>query len=234
MFKIHPTANVHSTVVIEGNVEIGEGTRVGPFCYLKGDLIIGKNNNICANVIIGEGPEHRVKPDGVGKIIIGDNNVIRELTVIQRGTGDAETRIGSNCYLMDHCHIAHDNIISDTVTIAPNTVLAGHVRIHEGATLGIGVAVHQFSTIGAYSMIGMGSIVTKDIFPFIVVSGMPARFQRYNTHHFNKFGLVDGDLYIEHSKLQSRQSNVVKFFETFYADSRRGKLITIHDDVSAT
>jgi UDP-N-acetylglucosamine acyltransferase len=233
--RIQENAFVHPSAIIEGEVVIGAGTRIGPFCYIKGPVEIGENNEICAHVIIGEGPEHRHKPGGVGVIRIGNNNVIRELTVVQRGIGDQNTTIGNNCYLMDHCHIAHDCVLADNITMAPNTVLAGHVHIHEGATIGINVSIHQFSTIGAYSMVGMGTIVTKDVFPFVVVSGAPGRFQRFNTHHFEKFHLNESNFGIENGKLLNDKETVTHFFNNFYLASRRSKFISIFDEqISAT
>lgn len=233
--EIHDSADIHRTAVIEGNVKIGPGTRIGPFCYIKGDVVIGSNNNICAHVVIGEGPEHRRHPGGVGAIHIGDNNVIREMSVVQRGIGDRETFIGNDCYLMDHCHVAHDCYLGNGVTMAPNTVLAGHVRIHEGATVGINVAIHQFSTIGAYSMIGMGSVITKDVFPFVVISGAPGKYQRMNSFHFEKFGIGDSEFFVENGRLMTHSPRIKKMFDQFYEDSRRGKFVSISDEsVSAT
>lgn len=235
MGYIHETAKVHPTTVIEGDVTIGANTTIGPFCYLKGDIIIGENNKISSHVIIGEGPEHRHKPNGVGFIRIGNNNIIRELTVIQRGIGDLETMIEDDCYLMDHCHIAHDCHLGNGVTVAPNVVLAGHVRIQENATIGISCAIHQFSTIGAYSMIGMGTVVTKDIFPFVVVSGIPCKFQRYNSFHFPKFNITENDFSLDDGKLKSRNPAISKHFDIFYSNSRRGKYLHMFDDtISAT
>ena len=204
---------IHDSAIIEGEVTLEKGVKIGPFChiigpvkigegtsiesytYVRGPAEIGSRNRINPHCIIGTEPESR---DGAptGSIVIGNDNVITELTVIQRGTGERNTEIGNNNFLMDNVHIAHDNRLFDNITIAPNTVLAGHVVIQDGATIGIGTSVHQHTTIGAFSMIGMNSTVTKDVPPFSLVSGTPAIFMRWNTFQLEKMGMgsePDGD-----------------------------------------
>ena len=156
-------------------------------------------NRINPHCVIGTEPESRGATP-TGRIIIGNDNVLTELTVVQRGTGDRETEIGNNNFLMDNVHIAHDNKLEDGITIAPNVVLAGHTIIQDGATIGIGCSVHQFSTIGAYSMIGMNSVVTKDIPPFALVLGSPAVYLRWNTYQLEKQGLGDAPSGQEYEK----------------------------------
>ncbi len=218
---------IHSTAVIEGDVEIGEGTEIGAFCYLKGPLVIGKYNKIYTHVVMGEGPEHRTKPIPVGPIIIGDCNHFREFCVVQRGTGDRITQIGNDCYFMDHVHLAHDCLIRDSVNIAPNTVLAGHVIIDSFSNISLNVSIHQFSTIGAYSMVGMGGVVTKDIPPFTVVSGNPCQFLKLNEHHFEKLGLSKKDFIEDQDLLKTNNPKLQPFFEYFYGQSRRKKFLRV-------
>jgi UDP-N-acetylglucosamine acyltransferase len=213
-------SNVHPTVIIEGDVTIGEGAVIEPFCYLRGPLVIGAGTRIYPHCVIGTGPEHKSRPEA-GMIRIGAGATIRELTVIQRGTGDRDTEIGDGCFLMDHVHIGHDSVLGPEVTIAPNVVLAGHTRIHRGATIGMSVTFHQFSTIGAYAMVGMGSIVTRDVPPFALVSGNPARFRRFNTHAFKAAGLADGALRIEDGALVTDHAGARAHLEAFRADARR-------------
>jgi UDP-N-acetylglucosamine acyltransferase len=208
-FSVHPSAIIEGEVVLDegveigpfchiiGPVQIGKQTSIGSFSYIRGPAEIGKRNRINPHCIIGTEPESR-DATPTGKIIIGNDNVLTELTVVQRGTGERDTEIGNGNYLMDNVHIAHDNKLGDDITIAPNVVLAGHVIIQDGATVGIGSSVHQFSTIGAYCMIGMNSIVTKDIPPFALVAGSPAEYLRWNTYQLEKLGLGEdpsGDLY---------------------------------------
>lgn len=225
--KIHPSVKIHPSAIVEGDVEIGEGTVVGPFCYLKGPMIIGSNNRIHTHVVVGESPEHRTKPDPVGPIIIGNDNHIREFCVVQRGTGDRTTQIGNNCYLMDHVHIAHDVLIKDFINISVNSVIGGHVIIDSFANISINSSIHQFSIIGAYSMVGMGGVVTKDIPPFTVASGNPCQFLKLNEHHFEKLKLTGKDFYEDNDFLYSDNLQLKPFFDYFYANTRRKKILRV-------
>lgn len=223
--NIHSRAKIHSTAVIEGDVTIGEGTEVGAFCYIKGPALIGKNNKIYPNCTIGTEGEHRELPSQ-GKILIGDNNIIRELAVVQRGTGDRDTQIKNNCFIMAHVHIGHDVLICDNVTTAPNASLGGHMVALEGATIGMGASIHQNSTIGAYTMIGMGAAVTKDVPPFALCMGNPAVASRINTYQINKLGLESHEVSFDKSlTIFSYTSNSWKYLDEFEKFSKR-KMIT--------
>ncbi|MEY4066679.1 MAG: hypothetical protein RIR26_2887, partial [Pseudomonadota bacterium] len=186
--RICSSSRIHKSATIEGDVSIDSEVEIMAGVYLKGPLIIGRGTKIFPNCVIGTDGEHRSK-SSEGKIIIGENNVIRELTVIQRGTGNRDTSIGNNCFIMDHTHIAHDVKIESGVTIAPNVVLGGHVYVQESATIGIGSVFHQWSTIGAFSMTGMGSVVTKDIPPLAMVMGNPAKYAGPNIHALNRLNI---------------------------------------------
>ncbi len=175
----HP--HIHPSVVIEGtDVEIACDVEIGPFCYIRGPVTIGVRTIISPHVVIGTDGEHRSK-SSTGAIHIGENVVIREFCAVQRGiAGDLPTSIGDRAMLMDRVHVAHNCSIDEDVTISPGVVLGGHTRVHRGATIGISAMTHQHSTIGAYSMIGMGAVVTRDVPPFALVVGNPARYVRDN------------------------------------------------------
>ena len=218
--RIHPTATVHPTAVLEGDVEVGEGTKIGAFSYITGDVRIGARTEIFPHVVIGCGPEHKSRPP-TGEIIIGDDVVIREFGVVQRGTGDKLTQIGNGCFLMDHCHVAHDCVLEAEVTMAPNVVLAGHVVIQRCATVGISTVLHQFSTVGAYTMIGMASVVTRDVPPFALVSGNPARFGRLNSHGVKRAGIAEDALVITDGILSTTDPTAQALLDAFHKSVRR-------------
>lgn len=183
MNRIHPTAIVGDDVVL------GDDNTIGPFCVLSGDVTIGDGNWLGAGVVIGAPPEvrsfeHPKEGEDAGAgVIIGSGNVIREYAQIHGGL-KAATRLGDGGFLMNQVYVAHDGWIGDRVTMASSTLLAGHVSVGDGANLGLGSNVHQFRTIGAGAMVGMGAVVTRDLPPFAMAYGSPAR-----VHGANRVGL---------------------------------------------
>jgi UDP-N-acetylglucosamine acyltransferase len=175
---------------IEGRVCMGKGNIFGYNVVLKGPLLIGDNNVILDNVVIGNAPQHRSHPQGNPngtKIIIGNNNVIRENVSIHKPV-DTVTRIHDNCFIMCNTHIPHDAEIFNDVTITSGTNLAGFVKVMQRATLGLNVSVHQHLIIGSFAMIGMGSVVTTDIPPFKKAYGNPAQIHGFNTVGIKRWG----------------------------------------------
>lgn len=217
---IHPSAKIHSTAILEGEVNIGAQTEIGAGCYLKGPLTIGENNRIAANVMIGVDPEHAIET-AKGRVIIGNNNVIREFSVIQRGIGDRETEIGNNCFLMAYSYIAHDVLIESDVILSAKVALAGHCHILRGAVIGLAAALHHYTTVGQYAFVGMGCIVNKDIPPFCISVGNPARFKGFNEHALKKFDFNIQDLKIENTQLQSDNTHIKKYLQEFNLHARR-------------
>lgn len=189
---IHPSAKIASNVsigpfsVIGPDVEIGEGCWIGPHVVINGPTRLGKNNKIFQFASIGEDPQDKKFNGEETWLIVGDGNVFRECTTITRGTahGTGKTIIGNNNLLMAYVHIAHDCIIGDETVFSNNASIAGHVRVDNFANLSGFVGVHQFCSIGQYSFCAGGSIIVKDVPPFITVQGYPA-----SVHGLNSEGL---------------------------------------------
>lgn len=223
--KIHPTASIHPSVIMEGEIEIGANTVIGANSYLKGPLKIGENNQISQQVMIGVDPEHKTKQPS-GLVIIGDGNVIREFSVIQRGIGDLETQIQNNCFIMAYAYIAHDCLIESDVILCAKVSLSGHCHILKGAILGLSSSFHQFSTIGAHAFVGMGSVVVKDVPPFCVALGNPAHFEKFNSHLFEQLGISIQDLVVYDGRLKSQHPYIKECIRSFVSHMRR-KVIPI-------
>ena len=190
---IDPTAKLSTGVkvgpfaVIGANVEVGPGTVIGPHSVIMGPTTIGKNNHIYQFASVGEDCQD-LKYNGENtKLIVGDNNIFREGCTVHRGTdtGGGVTTIGDNNLFMVNTHVAHDCIIGNNVIFSNNAAIAGHVRVGDYATLGGFVGVHPFCIIGAYSFSGGGSMIMKDVAPFVRVFGNPAQ-----THGLNTVGLT--------------------------------------------
>ena len=195
------SGQIHPTAVIHPGAELSPDVVVGPYAVIDDEVIISRgcrvhsHAHIAPYTTIGEGceiysyasvgtPPQDLKFDGRRtETIIGDNNVIREFVTINRASvgGDEVTRIGDNNLFMAYSHVAHDSIIGNNVIMANAATLAGHVTVHDHAILGGLCAVHQFVRIGTHAYIGGKTGVTKDIPPFMLVSGHRAKLYGLNT-----------------------------------------------------
>lgn len=189
---IDPSARIGTNVtigpfsVIGKDVVIGDDTWVGPHVVINGPTRIGRENRIFQFASIGEIPQDK-KFHGEDSVLeIGDRNTIRENATINRGTADGGgiTKVGNDNWLMAYIHIAHDCIIGNHTIFANAASLAGHVRINDYAILGGFTLVHQFCTIGEHAFCGMGSAISKDVLPYVMVNGNPAQ-----PHGLNSEGL---------------------------------------------
>jgi UDP-N-acetylglucosamine acyltransferase len=182
---IDPTARIAENVTIGpwsyigANVEIGEGTSIAPHVVIKGKTRIGRNNKIFQFSSIGEDPQDMKYNDEDTLLEIGDHNTIREFCTINRGTvqGGGVTRIGNHNLIMAYVHIAHDCDVHNYTRFSNYSALAGHVIVKDYVILSGYAGVHQFCTVGAHSFIATNTVVTKDVLPFVMVSGSdPATF----------------------------------------------------------
>ena len=186
--KIHPSSVISQDVVIEDGAEIGpycniQGhVRIGSGTYIEGHATIGskygiveigKNNHISPGAVLGGPPQDISYKSEPTKLIIGDNNVIREFTSLNLATskGDGATTIGNNCYIMAYSHIGHDCKIGNNVVIANNSQFAGHCEVEDNVVVGGLCGFNQFSKIGKFSFIAGSSVINKDILPFTKAQG---------------------------------------------------------------
>ena len=175
---IHPKARLDSSVqvaayaVIDEGVELGPGCTVGPHVYLTGLTTIGANNHFFAGCVIGEAPQD-LKYDGrPTRLRIGDFNEFREHVTIHRSNKpDDETLIGSNNFLMQHCHVAHNVVMDNHVILAGGALLAGHATVADRAFISGNCLVHQFVRVGTLALMQGGSAISKDLPPYLVARG---------------------------------------------------------------
>lgn len=182
--------------VIGADVKIGAGTIIGPHVVIKGPTSIGIKNRIYQFTSIGEDPQDKKYAFEVTRLEIGDRNTIREFTSMHRGTrqDNCVTRIGNDNLFMAYTHVAHDCVIGDHVIMANGASLAGHVHLNDHAILGGFTLVHQFTQIGQYSFAAMGSAITQDIPPFIMVGGKPTRPHGINSVGMERNGISAEDI----------------------------------------
>ncbi|MDO8930111.1 MAG: acyl-ACP--UDP-N-acetylglucosamine O-acyltransferase [Bacteroidota bacterium] len=185
---VHPEAKLAENVVIEPfvtidkDVIIGEGTRIGSSVTILPGVRIGKNCQIFPGAVIGAVPQDLKFRGEYSTVEIGDNTTIREFVTINRGTSaKGKTVIGNNCLLMAYVHVAHDCIVGNNVILVNNTQLAGEVIVDDYAILAGMVAVHQFVHVGSHVMIAGGSLVRKDVPPFIKAGREPLSYVGINS-----------------------------------------------------
>lgn len=195
---VHPAAKIASNVVIDPfvtidqNVVIGEGTRIGSNVTILEGARIGKNCTIHSGAVISGVPQD-LKFNGEDSVaIIGDNTVIRECVTINRGTASkGKTVVGNNCLIMAYCHVAHDSMLGDNVIMSNSVQVAGEVVIEDNAVIGGGALIHQFTHIGAHVMLQGGSLVNKDIPPFVKAGRLPVSYAGINSIGLRRRGFTN-------------------------------------------
>ncbi|WP_390624700.1 acyl-ACP--UDP-N-acetylglucosamine O-acyltransferase [Anthocerotibacter panamensis] len=194
--SVHPKAQLHPTVrvgpysVVGEHVTIGPDTEVMAHVVIDGWTDIGANNAIFPGAVIGQEPQDLKYQGAPSRVVIGNNNRIRECVTVNRATHEGEiTSIGDDNLIMAYVHVAHNCQIGDQVVIANSVALAGHVHIESRAVLGGVLGVHQFVHIGKLSMVGGMSRVERDVPPFTMVEGNPVRVRGLNLVGLDRAGI---------------------------------------------
>lgn len=185
---VHPGAKIAKNVVIEpfttihNNVVIGEGTWIGSNVTIMEGARIGKNCQIFPGAVISAIPQDLKFNEEETTVEIGNNTIIREFVTINRGTVDRmRTVIGNDCLLMAYTHVAHDCVVGDHCIFSNNSTLAGHVTVGEYVILAGMTAVHQFCQIGSHAFVTGGTLVRKDVPPFVKGAREPMSYVGINS-----------------------------------------------------
>ncbi len=185
---VHPGAKIAKNVVIEpfatihNDVVIGEGSWIGSHVTIMEGARIGKNVNIFPGAVISAIPQDKKFNDEETVTIIGDGTTIRECVTINRGTSDRmKTQLGDNCWIMAYSHIAHDCIVGNNCIFSNNTTLAGHVTVGDFVVCAGMVAIHQFCSVGNHAFVTGGSLVRKDVPPFVKAAREPLAYVGINS-----------------------------------------------------
>jgi UDP-N-acetylglucosamine acyltransferase len=220
--------NIHSTAIVDAkaeladdvivgafttigpNVKIDSGTTIASHVVINGHTTIGKHNQIFQFSSLGEAPQDKKYQGEPTQLEIGDHNTIREFCTFNRGTVQDKgiTKIGNHNWIMAYVHIAHDCFVHNNTILANNSSLAGHVDIDEYAILGGFTLVHQFCKIGQHVITAVGSVVFKDIPPYVTASGYDA-----NPHGINAEGLKRRGFSAESI------TNIKRAYKTLYRQS---------------
>lgn len=195
---IHPDAKIGQNVTIEpfsaiyGDVEIGDGTWIGPNVTIMDGARIGKNCKIFPGAVISGIPQDLKYAGEKTTAEVGDNTVIRECVTINKGTADRmKTAVGSNCLVMAYVHVAHDCIIGNNCILANNVTLAGHIDVEDFVIMEGLVAVQQFIRIGAHSFIAGASLVRKNVPPYVKAAREPLSYVGVNSIGLKRRGFSD-------------------------------------------
>jgi len=180
--KIGKNCKIGLGVIIDENVVIGDNCIIDSYAVITGYTHIGDNNHIFSHAVIGSIPQDLKYHGEKTKLIIGNNNKIREFTLINPGTegGGGVTKIGNNNLLMGYVHVAHDVIIGNNCILANAATLAGHVVLENNVVIGGMTPIHQFVKIGEYAMIAGASAVSQDIPPYCLAEGNRAKLRGLN------------------------------------------------------
>ena len=170
---------IHKTAIIAADAVIPASCEIGPNVVIGENVVLGENVKVIANAYL-EYCE------------IGDNTTIRECVTINRGTASkGKTVVGNNCLIMAYCHVAHDSILGDNVIMSNAVQVAGEVVIDDNAVIGGGALIHQFSHIGAHVMLQGGSLVNKDIPPFVKAGRLPVSYAGINSIGLRRRGFTN-------------------------------------------
>jgi UDP-N-acetylglucosamine acyltransferase len=192
---VHPNAIIGKNVTIEPfayvdeGVEIGDNTWIGPHATVMRGTTIGKNCKVFPGAVVGAIPQDLKYAGENSVLIVEDNVTIRECCTLNRGTAASMmTKVGANTLLMAYVHVAHDCFIGRNCVIANNVNLAGHITIGDHVVLGGVTAVHQFVKIGDHVIVGGGSLVRKDIPPYVKAAREPLSYAGVNSVGLSRRG----------------------------------------------
>src|SRR5690554_1414842 len=229
---IHPEAKIANNVeigpfsTIHDNVEIGEGTWIGSNVTIMEGARIGKNCRIFPGAVISGIPQDLKFAGEETTAEIGDNTTIRECVTINRGTKDRwKTIVGNNCLIQAYSHIAHDCVVGNNCIFSNNSTLAGHITVGDYVVLAGMVAVHQFCSIGSHSFITGGTLVRKDVPPYIKAAREPISYAGINSVGLRRRGF-DSD------KIREIQNIYRVLYQQNYNNSQAIELI--ETDMEAT
>lgn len=196
--SVHPKAKIGKNVTIDqfasvyADVEIGDDCHIGPNAVIFPDTTIGNNCKIFPGAVIGAVSQDLKYKGEKTNTVVGNNTIIREYVTINKGTVDRiTTKIGDNCLLMAYVHIAHDCLIGNNVILANSVGLSGHITVEDFAIIEGMVGAQQFLTVGAHCFIAGGSLIRKNVPPFVRCAREPLSYIGVNKIGLSRRGFSE-------------------------------------------
>jgi len=201
--NIHPTAYIAPSAslgenvtigpfaVIEDNAELGANCQLGAHAVVQSYVKMGEGNILHPHAVLGDLPQDTsFKAETVSWLEIGNNNVFREgFTAHRASVEEGVTKIGSDCFFMNNSHVAHDSVVGNKTIFANNVAIGGFVEIGDNVFMGGAVVVHQFCRIGSYAIVQGTTGLNKDVIPFMLIGGRPAKHYRLNSVGLRRAGI---------------------------------------------
>lgn len=206
--SIYDNNHIHPTAIIGDEVVMGCGNSVGPYSIIEGRTEIGNNNIIAPHVIIGCEATDSKHIDTQGKdlkVVIGNNNTIREYSLVEQPCYEERTIIGNNVFLMQGVHVSHDVHIYDHAVLTNLSVLAGIVKVLQGANISMGCTINQYTVLGQYSIVATNAAVMKNVRPFSRY--IPNKPTSVNYYAIKKYGFEQHTAEIERYVLEGIEPN---------------------------
>jgi len=245
--KIHPTAYIADSAIVGENASIGpfavidENVQIGANCQLGAHAVIqpfvkmGDGNVLHPHAVLGGLPQDvSFKAETVSWLEIGDDNVFREgFTAHRASIENAVTSIGSGCFFMNNSHVAHDCVVGNKTIFANNVAIGGFVEVGDGVFMGGAVVVHQFCRIGSFAIVQGTTGLNKDVIPYMLIGGRPAKHYRLNSVGLRRAGITGQRYKVLSSAFrllknkasldELEQTEELKFLQQWLAvDSKRG------------
>jgi len=181
---------VGAFAIVGADVVLGPGCRIAPHAVVLGPTTMGRDNQVWQFASVGDAPQDRKYRGEPTRLEIGDGNLFRECSTVNRGTalGHGVTRIGNDNLFMAYTHVAHDSIVGSHCVLANYATLAGHVELDDWVIMAGYSGIHQFCKVGAHAFLANNAAVTRDVPPFLMVAGSPAEPKGINAEGLKRRG----------------------------------------------
>jgi UDP-N-acetylglucosamine acyltransferase len=182
--------DVGAYAVVGPGVEVGPRTRIGAHATIHCNTRLGADNLVHPYASVGDAPQDRKYKGEPTRLVVGDRNVIREFVTLNRGTTKDRgvTTIGDDNLFMAYSHVAHDCLVGSQCVLANSATLGGHVELGDWVIMGGFAAIHQFCKVGAHAFLANNAAVTRDVPPYVMAVGAPAKPHSINSEGLKRRG----------------------------------------------